>query len=96
MPTREWYKTRIAELEEGYDSREAELFSLRGKNWQLQKRIFNMERANKARYEMWEKQMDRIVSLFERIARAKINKELKSEVNEYIRKYTGKEDSDGE
>lgn len=96
MPTREWYKTRIAELEEEYDSREAELFSLRGKNWQLQKRIFNMERANKARYEMWEKQMDRIVSLFERIARAKINKELKSEVNEYIRKYTGKEDSDGE
>lgn len=91
MPTREWYKSRIAELEEKYDSREEELFTLRGKNWQLQKRIFGMERVSKARYEMWENQMDQIVRLLRRVSRSKINKELKKDVDEYIRKYTGEE-----
>lgn len=95
MATREWYRNRIAELEEKDESREDELFSLRGEKWKLQKKIFSMERANRSRYALYERDRVRVLGLLSRVLESRVNKELKNDINEYIREHASEEAGNG-
>lgn len=90
--TREWYKSRIEALEAERDELESKLFEVRCEKWKYEKRALSLEQQSRQRFALWERQIGSMLLLLERVAHAKINKELKQEINEYIREYSSTEE----